>query len=98
MAYVYSCDCGYVARDETADEFVADIEAHIDRAHPDMIGKLSREDILALAEEQYARFWLPAPRFRQTDDKEPGSSSPHGLSTRRGRDIRCPQLPRASMR
>jgi predicted small metal-binding protein len=52
MAYVYSCDCGYVARDETADEFVADIEAHIDQAHPDMIGKLSREDILALAEEQ----------------------------------------------
>jgi predicted small metal-binding protein len=52
MAYVYSCDCGYVARGETEDEFVADVEAHIDQTHPDMIGKVSREDILALAEEQ----------------------------------------------
>jgi predicted small metal-binding protein len=52
MAYVYSCDCGYVARGDTAEAFVADVEEHIARAHPDMVGKLSREDILALAEEQ----------------------------------------------
>ena len=52
MAYVYSCDCGYVVRGETAEESVADMEAHIDNAHPDMVGKLSRQDILAVAEEQ----------------------------------------------
>lgn len=52
MAYVYSCDCGWSARAETAEAFVDDIEAHIEQAHPDMAGKLSREDILALAEEQ----------------------------------------------
>lgn len=52
MAYVYSCDCGYVARGETAEEFIADVEAHVDQVHPDMVGKLSREEVLALAEEQ----------------------------------------------
>jgi predicted small metal-binding protein len=52
MAYVYSCDCGYVARGENVDAFVQDVEAHIADAHPDMVGKLSREDIIALAEEQ----------------------------------------------
>ncbi|MBV9944707.1 MAG: DUF1059 domain-containing protein [Solirubrobacterales bacterium] len=52
MAYVYSCDCGYVVRGETAEEFVADMEAHIKQAHPDMVGKLSREDMLAFGEEQ----------------------------------------------
>lgn len=51
MAFVYSCDCGYVARDDTAAEFVADIERHIGTTHPDMVGKLDRDDILALAEE-----------------------------------------------
>jgi predicted small metal-binding protein len=52
MAYVYSCDCGYVVRGETAQEFVADMESHIEQVHPDMVEKLSREDMLALAEEQ----------------------------------------------
>jgi hypothetical protein len=52
MAFVYSCDCGYVGRGDTAQEFVADIEEHIVRTHPDMVGKLGAGDILALAEEQ----------------------------------------------
>ena len=51
MAFVYSCDCGYVARADTAAEFVADIERHIGLTHPDMVGKLDRDAILALAEE-----------------------------------------------
>jgi predicted small metal-binding protein len=51
MAFVYSCDCGYVASGETADAFVQDVQAHIEEAHPDMVGKLSEQDILALAEE-----------------------------------------------
>jgi hypothetical protein len=51
MAFVYSCDCGYVARADTAAEFVADIEQHIVDTHPDMVGRLGRHDILALAEE-----------------------------------------------
>jgi hypothetical protein len=51
MAFVYSCDCGYVARGENAAEFVADVSRHIVDTHPDMVGKLDRDDILALAEE-----------------------------------------------
>lgn len=51
MAFVYSCDCGYVARGESAAEFVDDVEQHIVDTHPDMVGKLDNDDILALAEE-----------------------------------------------
>jgi hypothetical protein len=52
MAYVYSCDCGWTARNDTPAGFVADVEAHIADTHTDMVGKLSPEDIIALAEEQ----------------------------------------------
>jgi predicted small metal-binding protein len=52
MAYVINCDCGYVVRGETEDELVAGAEQHIREAHPDMVGKVSREDFLAMAEEQ----------------------------------------------
>jgi predicted small metal-binding protein len=52
MAYVINCDCGYVVRAETEDELVENANAHIEDAHPDMIGKVSREDFLAMAEEQ----------------------------------------------
>jgi hypothetical protein len=51
MAFVYSCDCGYVARGETTAEFVADVEKHVADTHPDMVGKLGADDIIALAEE-----------------------------------------------
>ena len=51
MAFVYSCDCGYTARADTAGEFVADVERHIAATHPDMVGKLDRDEIVALAEE-----------------------------------------------
>ena len=51
MAYVISCDCGYVSRGETEDELVAVANRHIDEAHPDMAGKVSRDDLLAMAEE-----------------------------------------------
>ena len=52
MAYVINCDCGYVVRADSEDELVANAEAHVQDAHPDMVGKVSREDFLAMAEEQ----------------------------------------------
>jgi predicted small metal-binding protein len=52
MAYVINCDCGYVVRAETEDELVANAEAHIQDAHPDMVGKLGRDEFLAMAEDQ----------------------------------------------
>ena len=51
MAYVINCDCGYVSRGETEDELVEETNRHIDEVHPDIAGKVSRDDLLAMAEE-----------------------------------------------
>ena len=52
MAKIINCECGEVERGETDDELVAAVEAHIRQDHPDLVGKLSREDILSMAEEE----------------------------------------------
>jgi hypothetical protein len=52
MGKVINCECGEVVRAETDDELVAAVDAHVNRAHPEMVGKLSREDVLAMAEEE----------------------------------------------
>jgi len=51
MAKLINCECGEVVRGETDDELVAAAEKHIGRDHPDLVGKLSREDVLGMAEE-----------------------------------------------
>lgn len=51
MAKVINCECGYTVRGETDDELVANAEAHIRTDHPEMVGKMSREDVMAMAEE-----------------------------------------------
>jgi predicted small metal-binding protein len=51
MARVIRCECGYIARGETDDELVAVAERHIESDHPDLVGRLSRVDLLAMAEE-----------------------------------------------
>jgi hypothetical protein len=51
VAKLINCECGEVVRGETDDELVAAATAHIDRDHPDLVGKLSRDDLLAMAEE-----------------------------------------------
>jgi predicted small metal-binding protein len=51
MAKVINCECGYVVRGDTDDELLARAEAHMREAHPEMAGKVSREDLLAMAEE-----------------------------------------------
>jgi predicted small metal-binding protein len=51
MAKVINCECGHVVRGETEEELLANAEAHINRDHPDLVGKLSREDLLGMAEE-----------------------------------------------
>ena len=50
-AYLIKCDCGHVSRGETEDELVQATNRHIDEVHPDMAGKVSRDDLLAMAEE-----------------------------------------------
>jgi hypothetical protein len=51
MAKLTNCECGAVVRGKMDDELVKAAEAHVVEAHPELVGKLSREDILAIAEE-----------------------------------------------
>jgi hypothetical protein len=52
MAKVFECERdGAVIRGEDDDELVANVEGHIADAHPDLVGKLSRDDVLAIAKE-----------------------------------------------
>jgi hypothetical protein len=46
-----NCECGAVVRAETDDELVDRVGRHVEEAHPELVGKLSRGDVLGLAEE-----------------------------------------------
>jgi predicted small metal-binding protein len=46
MARVINCECGYVARGDSDDEVLADIEAHLRAEHPELVGQVSRQDEL----------------------------------------------------
>lgn len=52
MGKVVNCECGETVRAASDDEVVSLVEAHVERSHPDLVGKLSREDILGMAEEE----------------------------------------------
>ncbi len=48
MDKVFTCERdGFVMRDQNEDALAAQVERHIAEAHPDLAGKLSRDDILA---------------------------------------------------
>jgi len=51
MPKVINCECGEVVRATDDDDLVQKVEQHISQAHPELIGKMSRDDILAMAEE-----------------------------------------------
>jgi predicted small metal-binding protein len=51
MGKLINCECGEIVRADTDDELVSQVEAHVNRDHPELVGKLSREDVLAMAEE-----------------------------------------------
>lgn len=52
MAKVIRCQCGFLGRGETVQEAAAAIEVHIRSDHPELVGKVSRDDLIAMAEEQ----------------------------------------------
>ena len=53
MAKVFECERdGVVIRAEDDDELVAAVERHVADAHPDLVGKLSRPDIVASAKQE----------------------------------------------
>ena len=45
------CVCGCVVKGEDDDELWDKAQEHLRSDHPDLVGKVSREDILAQAEE-----------------------------------------------
>ena len=52
MAKEFECERdGVVIRGADEDELVAWVERHIAKAHPDLAGKVAREDIVAAAKE-----------------------------------------------
>ena len=51
MSPLINCECGRVVRGDTEDEIVVAVEQHVAEDHPDLVGKLSREDILGMSEE-----------------------------------------------
>jgi predicted small metal-binding protein len=48
---VVHCECGTDIEAESDDELVAKVEAHVDEKHPEMAGKMSREQILEMAHD-----------------------------------------------
>ncbi len=52
MGKLINCECGEVVRGEDDDDLVAHAEAHVAEAHPELVGKISREDLLGMSEEE----------------------------------------------
>ena len=50
MSRQITCECGFVARAETDDEVVTQIEDHIRSDHPELAATLTREDIAGWVE------------------------------------------------
>ena len=50
MALRIVCTCGYVIQGGSDDELWASAQDHMDVLHPELVGNVSREDILAQAE------------------------------------------------
>jgi predicted small metal-binding protein len=50
MAMKVDCPCGETLRGETDDELVGNVEQHVQDQHPDMVGSMSREQILGMAQ------------------------------------------------
>jgi predicted small metal-binding protein len=51
MAKQINCPCGETVRGETDDELIANAEQHVRDKHPDMVGTMSREQMLGMATE-----------------------------------------------
>jgi predicted small metal-binding protein len=45
------CVCGYAVKGENDDELWQNAQEHLREDHPDLVGKVSRTDLLAQAEE-----------------------------------------------
>ena len=51
MAKIINCECGYVARAAADDEVIDLIQEHMRTDHPDLAGKVSREELAGWIQE-----------------------------------------------
>jgi predicted small metal-binding protein len=51
MSKTLSCECGFSVRADSDDELVAKVEEHMVEVHPDLVGNVTRDEILEMAEE-----------------------------------------------
>jgi hypothetical protein len=51
MAKQISCECGYVIHGDTDDQVLVLAEVHIQSDHPELVGKVTRDDLLSWVEE-----------------------------------------------
>ena len=51
MAKLINCECGYVARADSAEEVVGLIKSHMQADHPDLLGSVTDEDLRGWIEE-----------------------------------------------
>lgn len=52
MSKVLNCECGYTVRGQDDEELLAKVEQHLVEQHPDLVGIVTREDFLAMVEEE----------------------------------------------
>jgi predicted small metal-binding protein len=51
MAKQINCECGYVARGDTEDDVISRIRDHMRTDHPELLDKVSDEDLRGWIEE-----------------------------------------------
>ena len=52
MAKKIDCPCGETVRGEDDDQLVTNTEEHMQQRHPEMVGTMSRDQILAMATDE----------------------------------------------
>ena len=60
MGKMINCECGEVVRAASDDELVEKVERHLGAAHTELVGKLSRDDVLGWPKRRRQRA-APAP-------------------------------------
>jgi predicted small metal-binding protein len=48
---VINCECGEIVRAISDDDLIEKVSRHVEQAHPELVGKMSRDDVLAMAED-----------------------------------------------
>jgi predicted small metal-binding protein len=52
MTMKVDCPCGETLRGESEDELVGNVEQHVQDHHPDLVGTMSREQIVGMAQTE----------------------------------------------